>query len=138
MVDPSKMEEKIKQIVAEADRDNSGTLDVEEFVTWYESIYTAELGREAKRHFAKLDKDGSGSLDRDELRSFVEEVVIAVLPVYATCLVSNSPLHSLRTSTPCFEDWIRSRAGKRSTKRSSRLSRKQTAITADRWTLTSL
>jgi hypothetical protein len=69
------IDDKIQQIVAQADRDNSGTVDQDEFVAWYESVYLAELGGEARRIFTKLDKDGSGSLDREELKSFVQEVV---------------------------------------------------------------
>ena len=82
------MEEKIKQIVAEADRDKSGTLDVEEFVAWYGAVYSAELEREARAHFKRLDQDGSGSLDREELRSFVEE--------------ARAPLFASRASRPKF------------------------------------
>jgi hypothetical protein len=69
------VQDRIRQIVAQADRDNSGSLDVEEFVVWYESVYEAELDGEAKRIFAKLDKDGSGSLDREELKVFVQQVL---------------------------------------------------------------
>lgn len=68
------IEDRIQQIVAQADRDNSGTVDLEEFSAWYQSVYLAELDGEARRLFVKLDTDKSGSLDREELKSFVEQV----------------------------------------------------------------
>ena len=70
----AEVDERIKQVVAQADRDQSGTVDLDEFTEWYESVYMLELDGEARRVFARLDKDGSGSLDREELREFVQQV----------------------------------------------------------------
>jgi Ca2+-binding EF-hand superfamily protein len=76
------IEAKIENIVVDADRDKSGTLDLDEFIAWYDSVYMVKLDREARRLFKRLDKDGSGSLDREELKDFIQEVSLADTLLY--------------------------------------------------------
>jgi Ca2+-binding EF-hand superfamily protein len=68
------IDEKIQQIVAQADRDNSGSLDIDEFVAWFGAVYTEKLDKEARKQFNKIDTNSSGLVSLASLKPFVEQV----------------------------------------------------------------
>ena len=70
----------IKTLLKELDKDNDGTIDVEEFLEKVGSgskrdvIHKALVKRSAiRKSFEKYDKDGNGFISREEFKKVVED-----------------------------------------------------------------
>ncbi len=70
----NEIEDQIQQIVSDADKDKSGSLDLEEFAAWYRSVYVGKLDREAKIQFDKIDFKSCGFIDISTLKAHVQTV----------------------------------------------------------------
>ena len=65
-------EQDLQQIVKEIDKDNSGSIDFDEFVELMERTFTAP--DELLQAFNLFDKDGSGNINLSELGQVMESL----------------------------------------------------------------
>ncbi|GGY88066.1 EF-hand domain-containing protein [Streptomyces nitrosporeus] len=60
-----------KSLVALADRDGDGSIDIAEFASWLQALGLGEA--QAREAFQQVDTDGSGTLDEAELLTVIRE-----------------------------------------------------------------
>ena len=72
-------EELANQLFDSFDTDNSGTMDINEYLALMGVTFGGTVQQKLRASFAIFDKDGNGSLSKDEVRDMLRMVIVQVM-----------------------------------------------------------